>query len=128
MNKPSDPSHGEQPVAWPQSIIDLGVEVMVRVLEQPVPESAPHYQEAVVRAILDACATPQQSGWRSDMESAPKDGRHVLLWDADEFVAEGYYEQDGDRGWYAANTHWTDYCDGSLYPTHWQPFPEGPSK
>ena len=67
--------------------------------------------------------------WRK-IDSAPKDGRHVLLavnQDPPAFVSEGYYEADGDRGWYQANTHWTDYHDGSLTNvTHWMPLPDPP--
>ncbi len=71
------------------------------------------------------------SEWR-DIETAPKDGRHVMLAITNDppgspgYVAEGYYEVDGDRGWFASNTHWTDQCDGSLFPSHWMPLPEAP--
>lgn len=66
------------------------------------------------------------SEWRP-IDTAPKDGSHVMLGDAPEqYVCEGYYEEDGDRGWYMANTHWTDAYDGRVYPTHWQPLPSPP--
>lgn len=70
--------------------------------------------------------------WKK-IDSAPKDGRHVLLAitgddpPGDGYVSEGFYEEDGDRGWYAANTHWTDRHDGSLRPSHWQPLPTPPT-
>lgn len=64
--------------------------------------------------------------WRT-MESAPKDGTPLLIAGRG-WVAEGYYESDGDRGWYSANTDWTDAYDGSLYPTHWQPLPSPPGE
>ena len=66
--------------------------------------------------------------WRT-MESAPLDGRHVMLGMADEqYVAEGYYEQDGPRGWFATNTHWSEDRPLELYPTHWQPLPSPPGE
>lgn len=63
------------------------------------------------------------------IETAPKDGRHVLVAvtnDEPGYVAEAYYEEDADRGWFSANTHWTDYVDGQLFPSHWMPLPEPP--
>lgn len=80
-------------------------------------------------AALRQMAAP---GWRT-IESAPRDGRHVLLAITDDdppgygYVAEGFYEEDGARGWYHANTHWTDAYDGSLRPSYWQPLPAAPS-
>ena len=80
-------------------------------------------------ALLRQMAAP---GWRT-IDSAPRDGRHVLLAITDDdppgygYVAEGFYEEDGARGWYHANTHWTDAYDGSLRPSYWQPLPAAPS-
>jgi len=63
-----------------------------------------------------------------DIGTAPRDGRHVMLGMADEqYVAEGYFDEDEEK-WFSANTHSTDYVDGSLYPTHWMPLPSPPSK
>lgn len=69
-----------------------------------------------------------EAGWRAE-NTAPKDGTHVLVAVGDNppFVSEAYYEEDGDRGWYQANTHWTDQHDGSLFPVvAWQPLPQPP--
>lgn len=71
------------------------------------------------------------SDWQP-IETAPKDGRHVLLAVTNDppnfpgYVSEGYYEEDRDC-WYQANTHWTDQFDGALYPSHWMPLPEPPA-
>lgn len=66
--------------------------------------------------------------WR-EIETAPKDGTHLLLGsEPDQWVGEGYYEADGDRGWYQAGSHWTDPHDGSMNPTHWQPMPGPPQR
>lgn len=68
------------------------------------------------------------------IETAPKDGRHVLLAVADDppaYVCEAYFDPDGgpEGGWYMANTHWTDAYDGRLWnPTHWQPLPAPPKE
>lgn len=78
---------------------------------------------------LEAALTPSTAGWLP-MASAPKDGTHVLLAtaiDPPAWVCEGYYETAGDRGWYQANTHWTDAHEGLVYPSNWQPLPEPPA-
>lgn len=62
-----------------------------------------------------------------------KDGLHVLLSFAGDptWVCEGFYEEE-KGGWWQANTHWTDYHDGQVYPTHWmhlpKPFQPRPAK
>lgn len=63
--------------------------------------------------------------WNSDMDSAPKDGTHVLIVDSG-VVSEAYWAYEGG-GWWLANTYPTDYTDGQIYaPTHWQPLPPPP--
>ena len=66
------------------------------------------------------------------IETAPKDGAHVLLSCVVDpprgFVCEGYYEEDGDRGWFQAKTHWTDHYDGSVIAAHWMPLPSPPKE
>ena len=73
-----------------------------------------------VRADL---ATPQ---WRS-MDSAPKDGRSVLLW-------WPHWWHDAHPGYYLHNqwhsdkalSSWSEGDDGG--PTHWMPLPAAPDK
>lgn len=61
------------------------------------------------------------------IDAAERDGTHYLLGsEPDQWVCEGYYEADGDRGWFEAGAHWTDATDGSVNPTHFQPMPEPP--
>jgi hypothetical protein len=68
--------------------------------------------------------------WRP-IDTAPKDGQHVIVAVTGDdppgygYVAEAYFDEDADR-WYSANTHSTDYHDGSLYPSHWMPLPTPP--
>lgn len=66
------------------------------------------------------------SEWK-DIETAPKDGTHVLVADSG-VVGEAFFERH-DGLWYWSGNHWTDAHDGSLGlpgPTHWQPLPEAP--
>lgn len=58
------------------------------------------------------------------IETAPKDGRDILLW--------GIHRLDGQRqfvgGWWPAEEDWSDE-DGRLIkfePTHWAVLPEPP--
>lgn len=69
---------------------------------------------------------PLDGGWRP-IESAPKDGTHVLI--ADEIcVSEARYIERSE-GWWIANTDPTDAHDGQFHnPTHWMPKPDGPKQ
>jgi hypothetical protein len=63
-------------------------------------------------------------GWQP-IETAPTDGRAVLV--ANEVgVGEAQYFE-GEGGWWWANTAPTDYVDGQVErPTHWMPLPDPP--
>lgn len=54
--------------------------------------------------------------WQT-MDTAPKDGTEILLWDIKNFAIVGY--------WHRVADHWTS-GDYALVPTHWMPLPEGP--
>ncbi|WP_425283199.1 DUF551 domain-containing protein [Methyloceanibacter caenitepidi] len=75
------------------------------------------------------------------MESAPKDGTHVILavsgaYTSKQIVGEAYFnsedhEEDGD--WWWAGTSSGDYYaqsfkEAAWTPTHWMPLPNPPSK
>jgi hypothetical protein len=79
---------------------------------------------ASLRSRVPTPAPDAVAGWLP-IDSAPKDGSHVLLARAGEWSSYGYYEAELD-GWWEANTHWTDATDGQCYPTHWQPLPSPP--
>ena len=79
------------------------------------------------------------SDWRK-IETAPKDGTHVILavphYESGWNIGEAYYdpEHPNDGGdWWWAGTSDEDYFASSLIecnhnrPTHWQPLPEPPS-
>ena len=60
------------------------------------------------------------------IETAPKDGTHILLARTDsEWVCQGRYVCD-DKGWYELNNDASDHWGGEIYPTHWMPLPEPP--
>lgn len=82
---------------------------------------------AAFRRSLAARGWAVEQDWQP-IETAPKDGRNVILAMLnEEWVCEGYYEEDEDRGWFMANTHWTDAADGQVYPSHWRPLPAAPA-
>jgi hypothetical protein len=77
------------------------------------------------RAALQAGAVPD--GWRT-IESAPKDGTHVLL---------GYFHHEGVKGsqlvafWHSThkkwcNTHMLFEAEGPFSPSHWKPLDAAP--
>lgn len=71
------------------------------------------------------------TGWRP-INSAPKDGKAILIGHADGWVNEArWIEYDriagNGGGWFDANTHPTDATDGESRPSHWMPLPEPPS-
>jgi hypothetical protein len=98
-----------------------------------------HPWAVAARAILTAAArTPDQGallsapvaerepdapgGWQP-IETAPKDGTHVLL--ATDYGGVGEARWVEDAGWwYWANADHTDAWDGTVHnPTHWLPLP-----
>jgi hypothetical protein len=67
------------------------------------------------------------SEWQT-IESAPKDGTELMLWDLDGFAVLGQYVSfDGKApsgyhdGWYDS---WRGYDE--LTPSHWMPLPSPP--
>ncbi len=65
--------------------------------------------------------------WRT-METAPKDGEHVLLFDGESGVGEAAFHPDED-GWWWAGTDPTDFHDGRVWsPAKWQPLPPPPKE
>lgn len=76
-------------------------------------------------AAMPVQAEPQWYG----IETAPRDGKAVLLWVPaddgwDAYVASGWYESGVfDRRWYAA----MDENPLSPQPTHWMPLPTPPA-
>ena len=87
---------------------------------------------SIYRAMV-AAAPPAPSGWRS-MESAPRDGRRILIW-SDLFNPGGPVVVRWDEDRYAKKplprwmTHDPAYGARGFItnpPTHWMPLPEAP--
>ena len=87
------------------------------------------FMEAAIRAYKEC------EGWR-DIESAPKDGRSILLINGSEGGYGGYAGQSSEP-YHIGVGYWeegeflaTDCCDGvsTFKPTHWQPLPTPPTK
>ena len=75
-------------------------------------------------------AHPMSEPWSiwHPIETAPKDGQHLMLGMADEqYVAEGYYDEAADA-WFPPLQSDTDMPDMRIYPTHWMPLPAPPSR
>ena len=88
---------------------------------QQVKSELSNFQET---ELGDAFGVPEllvDSDWRP-VESAPKDGTSIMLYDPD-FTREGHTGQfigDYDYGWYS------EYYDWALEPTHWMPLNPSP--
>lgn len=77
------------------------------------------------------------SEWQA-IETAPRDGVLVLLWQEDQGFGVGYYSEYTEEWWEAVDdetqklqqeteVHLTSFSEGLLYsPTHWMPLPEPP--
>jgi len=78
----------------------------------------------------ELCRTPPApvpadpvAAWQP-IETAPKDGSHVLVVIGSTAVAAYCDDERGD--WWEVNTHWTDATGMQIYPTLWQPMPAAP--
>jgi len=84
----------------------------------------PYHREAVAHVIEEAAAAlaaspaPTLAQWQP-IETAPKDGTHVLLYREDwaDDIAAGWYSHD----WMQSNGTWF------LGATHWMPLPDPPA-
>lgn len=65
------------------------------------------------------------------IETAPKDGRRIILGYAGSYSEEGYWLSDpsknywGETGWFATDENVLSHHPSN--PTHWMPLPEPPS-
>ena len=86
-------------------------------------------QEKAFLTAISASGT----GWRSDIENAPKDGGWITTWDGQE-VQPMCWINDTDyyTGWATAGECWgailyEGYNEVTTQPTHWQPLPTPPT-
>ena len=65
------------------------------------------------------------SKWQP-IETAPKDGTQILIWDGNVRIVAEWGDVPGDlrMGWWATNK---SYLDSPYEPTHWAPIPEPPN-
>jgi hypothetical protein len=69
------------------------------------------------------------SDWRP-IESAPRDGRPIIMGFVNDFSCEGYWMGNsslnhwGETGWFAMDSD--VLCEHPWNPTHWMPLPEPP--
>lgn len=80
---------------------------------------------AVLRKRLSRLALPAAGDWRP-IESAPKDGTHILLSRVSSWVVVGFWEPNESYRELAGHDWFTGYYH--VDPTHWQPRPAPPSK
>ena len=66
-------------------------------------------------ATYNGCAAIAAADQWRPIETAPKDGTHILLGRKGEPVCEGFYDDWSDGQW---------ACD--FIPTHWRPMPKAP--
>lgn len=64
------------------------------------------------------------------IETAPRDGTSILLWDGRSVFEGGWFDSwYGDESgacWMAANLD--EEYGAAVFPTHWQPLPPPPNK
>ena len=81
----------------------------------------PGQVDAIARALAEAAPK-----WRTDLENAPKDGAHILIYaGGEQFVA--FWDvsiEEGDGQWVIARSPGMAFIVRN--PTHWMPLPAEP--
>jgi hypothetical protein len=76
---------------------------------------------ALLREAAAALEAARKDGWQP-IETAPKDGNEVILFDSD------YLQLSGFEGRYSEpRGSWLSSYDGPVNPTHWMPLPPPPA-
>lgn len=96
-----------------------------KLLATPKPSPDARAMRVTIWPMRPAPAVAPVAGWQ-DIETAPKDGSHILFVDAG-VVNEGRYIE-GHGWWLAHNDPSDSWGPGQLHPTHWMPMPEPPSE
>lgn len=76
-----------------------------------------------VRAPASGEPSVVREAWRP-IETAPKDGKNVLIASGSGEVGEARFH--GEDGWWWINNDPTDAWGSEVYPTHWMPLPAQP--
>jgi hypothetical protein len=75
--------------------------------------------KATMRAALTAAleGSVGEPAWQT-IETAPKDGTHITLYETDRGAFEGWWHDAWPR---ACEEYWMDHADSDPEPTHWRP-------
>ena len=87
----------------------------------------PYDASKEVRALIQALADEVRGKEWQPIETAPKDGRDVLLYLKDEIIGSGHWSVAGSADcWFTGG----GFChEDDEYPaTHWQPLPHPPKE
>jgi hypothetical protein len=103
-------------------------------------------EDAMSAQPAQVAAPTQADGWQP-IETAPKDGRKLIVWYTNRnlkprtvfarwLTDEQAAETDGDgvgleAGWYECVDNWADYTEVAIHegePTHWMPLPAAPKR
>jgi len=60
------------------------------------------------------------------IETAPRDGTSVLLYDSEEGIGVGHWVEGDDE--FGVDRFWVAFTTTCSSPTHWMPLPEPPQK
>jgi hypothetical protein len=94
-----------------------------------------NYVEDLAEDIAQALLAERQSDRWLPIETAPKDGSDIIVYNpsGEGIVGEAYYSNDNGRGgWWWAGTYEGEHMEEPMHirnawPTHWQPLPAPPS-
>jgi hypothetical protein len=81
--------------------------------------------ERIAAYKLEAREAKKLAGEGQPIDTAPKDGTHILLYGEEYFWVGFCYEDDSE--WSVVTTHPISE-DADVSPTHWWPLPEVPSE
>ena len=93
-----------------------------RDLEKAISEAADEFQYDA-----EVFSRGKAARWRP-IETAPKDGTHILGWDGNTQTTVKWWQWHGGRGYWDL-VEWGAYAeDGEGNPTHWMPLPDPPKE
>lgn len=85
-----------------------------------------NYKDYHVECAWQAWQAAQQAQWLP-IETAPRDGRHILLYDPFDHPCAGYWFSCEEwSGWMYADELLADVKPDGLKPTKWMPLPPEP--
>jgi Lar family restriction alleviation protein len=82
------------------------------------------HSDKAIEAWNARAGLAQAPAWQP-IETVPKDGNPIIVWD-DPVMGEAYYDI-GEKSLWWANTGPGDYTADAIYPTLWRPMPPPPS-